>query len=86
KKDNVISQSPKDEEIDEGSTIEFTVSKGAPKSDDDKEDEEKDADDKDKDDKEFKDDEPATKDYTETYEVQYTGKDDDSQEVKVFVR
>lgn len=86
KKDNVISQSPKDEEIDEGSTIEFTVSKGAPKSDDDKEDEEKDADDKDKDDKESKDDEPATKDYTETYEVQYTGKDDDSQEVKVFVR
>ncbi|UQW80639.1 Stk1 family PASTA domain-containing Ser/Thr kinase [Staphylococcus edaphicus] len=79
KKDNVISQSPKGEEVDEGSTIEFTVSKGAPKSEDEKDSE-------DKDDDKSKEDEAATKNYTETYDVQYTGKDDDSQEVKVFVR
>ncbi|WP_436860698.1 Stk1 family PASTA domain-containing Ser/Thr kinase [Staphylococcus caeli] len=75
KKDNVISQSPKGEEVDEGSTITFTVSKGAPKSDE-----------SDKDDDKAKDDEPETKAYTETYQVKYTGEDDESQEVKVYIR
>jgi serine/threonine-protein kinase len=80
KKGSIISQSPKDEEVDEGSTIEFTVSKGAAKKDTDSKKSEKD--DKAKD----SDDEAQTKNYTETYEIPYTGKDDKSQEVKVYVR
>ncbi|MBU0437384.1 serine/threonine protein kinase [Staphylococcus succinus] len=80
KKDSIISQSPKDEEVDEGSTIEFTVSKGAAKKDTDAKKSEED--DKAKD----SDDEAQTKNYTETYEIPYTGKDDKSQEVKVYVR
>lgn len=80
KKDSIISQSPKDEEVDEGSTIEFTVSKGAAKKDADAKKSEED--DKAKD----SDDEAQTKNYTETYEIPYTGKDDKSQEVKVYVR
>ncbi|WP_436853663.1 Stk1 family PASTA domain-containing Ser/Thr kinase [Staphylococcus caeli] len=81
KKDNVISQSPKGEEVDEGSTITFTVSKGAPKSDESDKDKSDD-----KDDDKAKDDEPETKAYTETYQVKYTGEDDESQEVKVYIR
>ncbi|WP_214269311.1 Stk1 family PASTA domain-containing Ser/Thr kinase [Staphylococcus pseudoxylosus] len=81
KKDDVISQSPKGEEVDEGSTISFVVSKGKEESKDESKD---DAKDKDKDDS--KDDEAATKEYTETYQVQYTGEDDESQEVKVYIR
>lgn len=77
KRDNVISQSPKGKEVDEGSTITFTVSKGAPKADES---------DKDKSDDKSKDDEPETKSYTETYQVKYTGEDDESQEVKVYIR
>lgn len=88
KKDDVISQSPKGEEVDEGSTISFVVSKGKEESKDeskdDAKDDAKDKDDKDKDDS--KDDEAATKEYTETYQVQYTGEDDESQEVKVYIR
>ncbi len=80
KKDSIISQSPKDEEVDEGSTIEFTVSKGAAKKDTDAKKSKED--DKAKD----SDDEAQTKNYTETYEIPYTGKDDKSQEVKVYVR
>ncbi|MBU7216449.1 Stk1 family PASTA domain-containing Ser/Thr kinase [Staphylococcus gallinarum] len=82
KKGNVISQSPKAEEVDEGSTIAFTVSSGAPKADDKDDDQDKD-DDKDK--SEDKDEE-ATKEYTETYQVPYSGKDDKAQEVKVYIR
>ncbi|WP_437271749.1 Stk1 family PASTA domain-containing Ser/Thr kinase [Staphylococcus succinus] len=81
KKDSIISQSPKDEEVDEGSTIEFTVSKGAAKKDTDAKKSEEDDKAKDSD-----DDEAQTKNYTETYEIPYTGKDDKSQEVKVYVR
>ncbi|WP_422428073.1 MULTISPECIES: Stk1 family PASTA domain-containing Ser/Thr kinase [Bacillales] len=84
KKDDVISQSPKGEEVDEGSTISFVVSKGKEESKDESKDDAKDKDDKDKDDS--KDDEAATKEYTETYQVQYTGDDDESQEVKVYIR
>lgn len=84
KKDDVISQSPKGEEVDEGSTISFVVSKGKEESKEDSKDDAKDKDDKDKDDS--KDDEAATKEYTETYQVQYTGDDDESQEVKVYIR
>ncbi|MEB5783181.1 Stk1 family PASTA domain-containing Ser/Thr kinase [Staphylococcus pseudoxylosus] len=84
KKDDVISQSPKGEEVDEGSTISFVVSKGKEESKDESKDDAKDKDDKDKDDS--KDDEAATKEYTETYQVQYTGEDDESQEVKVYIR
>lgn len=84
KKDDVISQSPKGEEVDEGSTISFVVSKGKEESKDESKDDVKDKDDKDKDDS--KDDEAATKEYTETYQVQYTGEDDESQEVKVYIR
>ncbi|RIM79144.1 Stk1 family PASTA domain-containing Ser/Thr kinase [Staphylococcus xylosus] len=84
KKDDVISQSPKGEEVDEGSTISFVVSKGKEESKDESKDDAKDKDDKDKDDS--KDGEAATKEYTETYQVQYTGDDDESQEVKVYIR
>ncbi|MFQ3843076.1 Stk1 family PASTA domain-containing Ser/Thr kinase [Staphylococcus pseudoxylosus] len=84
KKDDVISQSPKGEEVDEGSTISFVVSKGKEESKDESKDDAKDKDDKDKDDS--KDEEAATKEYTETYQVQYTGEDDESQEVKVYIR
>ncbi|MDW8570818.1 Stk1 family PASTA domain-containing Ser/Thr kinase [Staphylococcus shinii] len=84
KKDDVISQSPKGEEVDEGSTISFVVSKGKEESKDDSKDKAEDKDDKDKDDS--KDEEAATKEYTETYQVQYTGDDDESQEVKVYIR
>lgn len=84
KKDDVISQSPKGEEVDEGSTISFVVSKGKEESKEESKDDAKDKDDKDKDDS--KDDEAATKEYTETYQVQYTGDDDESQEVKVYIR
>lgn len=84
KKDDVISQSPKGEEVDEGSTISFVLSKGKEESKDESKDDAKDKDDKDKDDS--KDDEAATKEYTETYQVQYTGEDDESQEVKVYIR
>lgn len=83
KKDDVISQSPKGEEVDEGSTISFVVSKGKEESKDESKD---DAKDKDKDKDDSKDDEAATKEYTETYQVQYTGEDDESQEVKVYIR
>ncbi|WP_437750341.1 Stk1 family PASTA domain-containing Ser/Thr kinase [Staphylococcus shinii] len=84
KKDDIISQSPKGEEVDEGSTISFVVSKGKEESKDDSKDKAEDKDDKDKDDS--KDEEAATKEYTETYQVQYTGDDDESQEVKVYIR
>ncbi|WP_436957354.1 Stk1 family PASTA domain-containing Ser/Thr kinase [Staphylococcus sp. AS1337] len=84
KKDDVISQSPKGEEVDEGSTISFVVSKGKEESKDESKDDAKDKDDKDKDDS--KDGEAATKEYTETHQVQYTGDDDESQEVKVYIR
>ncbi|MGD6885723.1 Stk1 family PASTA domain-containing Ser/Thr kinase [Staphylococcus shinii] len=84
KKDDVISQSPKGEEVDEGSTISFVVSKGKEESKDDSKDKAEDKDDKDKDDS--KDEEAVTKEYTETYQVQYTGDDDESQEVKVYIR
>ncbi|WP_436884111.1 Stk1 family PASTA domain-containing Ser/Thr kinase [Staphylococcus pseudoxylosus] len=84
KKDDVISQSPKGEEVDEGSTISLVVSKGKEESKEESKDDAKDKDDKDKDDS--KDDEAATKEYTETYQVQYTGDDDESQEVKVYIR
>ncbi|MDW8546527.1 Stk1 family PASTA domain-containing Ser/Thr kinase [Staphylococcus pseudoxylosus] len=88
KKDDVISQSPKGEEVDEGSTISFVVSKGKEESKDESKDDAKGKDDKDKDDSkdDSKDDEAATKEYTETYQVQYTGEDDESQEVKVYIR
>ena len=83
KKDNVISQSPKDEEVDEGSTVEFVVSTGKPKASEKKEDK----DSEEQEDKSSKeDDKPQTKTYTETYQVPYTGDDDESQEVKVYVR
>ncbi|WP_426704664.1 Stk1 family PASTA domain-containing Ser/Thr kinase [Staphylococcus shinii] len=87
KKDDVISQSPKGEEVDEGSTISFVVSKGKEESKDDSKDKAEDKDDKDDKDKDdSKDEEAATKEYTETYQVQYTGDDDESQEVKVYIR
>lgn len=60
------------------------MSKGKEESKDESKDDAKDKDDKDKDDS--KDDEAATKEYTETYQVQYTGDDDESQEVKVYIR
>ncbi|WP_145372538.1 Stk1 family PASTA domain-containing Ser/Thr kinase [Staphylococcus cohnii] len=83
KKDNVISQSPKGEEVDEGSTIEFVVSTGEPKASEKKDDKDSDE----QEDKSSKEDEKSqTKTYTETYQVPYTGDDDESQEVKVYVR
>lgn len=81
KKDSVISQSPKDEEVDEGSTVSFVVSKGKEEKDD-KEDKA----DKEKDKEEDKDDESDVKTYTETFNINYGGEDDESQEVKVYVR
>ncbi|PTK59367.1 Stk1 family PASTA domain-containing Ser/Thr kinase [Staphylococcus nepalensis] len=85
-KDSVISQSPKDKEVDEGSTIEFVVSTGKPESKEKKED--KDSEKKEDDDSSDsdKDEKKETKEYTETYQVSYTGDDDESQEVKVYVR
>lgn len=83
KKDDVISQSPKGEEVDEGSTISFVVSKGKEET---KEEPKDDAKDKDKDKDDSKYEEAATKEYTETYQVQYTGDHDKSQEVKVYIR
>src|SRR5699024_8784885 len=67
----------------EGSTIEFVVSTGEPKSSEKKDDKESD-DQKDKPSKE--NEKSQTKTYTETYQVPYTGDDDESQEVKVYVR
>lgn len=84
KKDHVINQSPKGKEVDEGSTIGFTVSKGAPEEKD--EDKDKDKEDSDKKDEDKSKDDELDKTYTETYQVQYTGDDDESQEVKVYVR
>jgi len=85
-KDSVISQSPKDKEVDEGYTIEFVVSTGKPESKEKKED--KDSEKKEDDDSSDsdKDEKKETKEYTETYQVSYTGDDDESQEVKVYVR
>ncbi|MGX0035153.1 eukaryotic-like serine/threonine-protein kinase [Staphylococcus auricularis] len=105
KKGDVISQSPKNKEVDEGSTINFVVSEG--KASDKDQSSDKDSDKEKKDDKkESKNDSKqndedndnnsdnkssgpesaATKDYVETVEVPYSGKNDKSQEVEVFVR
>lgn len=83
-KGSVISQSPKDKEVDEGSTISFVVSKGKEKKDDDDKDKTDKKDDKDK--SKDDDEEDMTKTYTQTVVVPYTGKDDKSQEVKVYIR
>ncbi|MDM7864417.1 Stk1 family PASTA domain-containing Ser/Thr kinase [Staphylococcus borealis] len=81
KKDNIISQSPKNTEIDEGSTVQLIVSKGKSTSkDEDKEDEKSNDSSKDKDDNAKK-----VKNYTETYHIPYTG-DDESQKVQVYIR
>lgn len=81
KKDNIISQSPKNTEIDEGSTVQLIVSKGKSTSkDEDKEDEKSNDSSKDKD-----DDAKKVKNYTETYHIPYTG-DDESQKVQVYIR
>lgn len=93
KKDNVISQSPKGKEVDKGSTIEFIISKGKSEEKDEDKKDKKDKKDqeKDKEDSEEKDEDKSKNDqydktYTETYQVPYTGDDDESQEVKVYVR
>ena len=78
KKNNVISQTPKDKEVKEGSTVKLTVSTGSP----DKADSKASADE----DKEKSSDDTDTKKYTESVDVPYTGEDDDSQEVKVYIR
>src|SRR5699024_1445166 len=77
-KDSVISQSPKDKEV-------LSV-KGKPE--DKEEKEEKDGEKKEDDESSDcdKDEKKETKEYTETYQVSYTGDDDESQEVKVYVR
>ena len=89
KKDMIISQSPKNTEVEEGSTIQLTVSKGEEEKADAKKDDK--AKDKSKSDsaKEKKDDSDSksdVKNYTETYHIPYTGDDDDSQKVEVYVR
>lgn len=82
-KGSVISQTPKDKEIDEGSTVSFVVSKGKDKKEDDDKDKKEDKDKRKNDDD---DDDEMTKTYTQTVVVPYTGKDDKSQEVKVYIR
>ncbi|MCC2084345.1 serine/threonine protein kinase [Staphylococcus sp. HMSC068D08] len=73
KKGNVISQSPKDKEVDEGSTIQLKVSKGEDTdSDEDKNDEDGDSDD--------------VKTHSETVDIPYSGKDDESQTVDIYIR
>lgn len=83
-KGSVISQTPKDKEVDEGSTVSFVVSKGKAKDDEDDKAKKDDEKDKSKDDDE--DDDAMTKTYTQTVVVPYSGKDDKSQEVKVYIR
>ncbi|UDI78466.1 Stk1 family PASTA domain-containing Ser/Thr kinase [Staphylococcus taiwanensis] len=85
KKDMIISQNPKDTEVEEGSTVQLVVSKGKDTSDDDsaKDKEKSDAKDDKKDDAKTS---SKVKNYTETYHIPYTGDDDESQKVQVYVR
>ena len=77
KKDNIISQSPKNTEVEEGSTVQFIVSKGKTSSkDEDKDSEKSKSSSEDK-----SDDTQKVKNYTETYHIPYTG-DDESQKFK----
>ena len=78
-KDIIISQSPKQTEVNEGSTVEFMVSKGKDKKEDSK---------KDSDSSDDKKDNHTTsvKNYTETYHIPYTGNDGESQKVKIYIR
>ena len=81
KKDNIISQSPKNTEVEEGSTVQFIVSKGkASSKDEDKDSEKSKSSSEDK-----SDDTQKVKNYTETYHIPYTG-DDESQKVQVYIR
>ena len=81
KKDNIISQSPKNTEVEEGSTVQFIVSKGkASSKDEDKDSEKSKSSSEDK-----SDDKQKVKNYTETYHIPYTG-DDESQKVQVYIR
>ncbi|MCI2773243.1 Stk1 family PASTA domain-containing Ser/Thr kinase [Staphylococcus petrasii] len=97
KKDKIISQTPKSTQVEEGSTIHFTVSKGkeAKKDNKDNVDKEDSKDSKDKEDnkkndsQEKSDDSKNTadvKNYNETYTIPYTGEDDKGQKVQVYVR
>ncbi|MFC0136909.1 serine/threonine protein kinase [Staphylococcus petrasii] len=97
KKDKIISQTPKSTQVEEGSTIHFTVSKGKEDKKDNKDnvDKEDSKDSKDKEDnkkndsQEKSDDSKNTadvKNYNETYTIPYTGEDDKGQKVQVYVR
>lgn len=77
-KDIIISQSPKQTEVNEGSTVELMVSNGKEKKD--KKDDSDSSDDK-------KDNHTTNvKNYTEIYHIPYTGDDGKSQNVKVYIR
>ena len=78
-KDIIISQSPKQTEVNEGSTVELMVSKGKDKKKDSKEDSDSSDDKKDN-------HTTSVKNYTETYHIPYTGNDGESQKVKIYIR
>ncbi|MCJ1662292.1 Stk1 family PASTA domain-containing Ser/Thr kinase [Staphylococcus sp. NRL 16/872] len=101
KKGKVISQTPKNTQVNEGSIIHLTVSKGKDDKKDDKKDDndsvdkENSKDSKDEEDnkknesQEKSDDSKDTadiKNYNETYTIPYTGEDNKSQKVQVYVR
>lgn len=88
KKGNVISQSPKNQSLDEGTTINLTVSQGS--EDETKEDNDDDNEDKDKDnsdsDSESNSSDQAVENYTETVNVSYDGENGKAQTVQVYAR
>ncbi|KIX90395.1 serine/threonine protein kinase [Staphylococcus microti] len=77
KENHIISQTPKNKEVDEGSEVKFVVSLGSG-------DEEDDADSKDK----SKDKEPPKFDkrYSQSFVIPYTGQNNKPQKVEVYVK
>ena len=80
KENHIISQTPKNKEVDEGSEVKFVVSLGSSDDEDDA-----DADDsKDK----SKDKEPPKYDktYSQSFNIRYTGEDNKPQKVEVYIK